>query len=112
MGIFANIARNGGKSEPAVVTTEAPVEMRHTDETAGGGNRRVRSRTGRTDVFAVRVRVRLKTCSRIAELSQHEADGGEFQEGKTAAVEIFPVLGETAAAVQPSDRTLDDPTLG
>jgi hypothetical protein len=23
--------------------------------------------------------------------------GGEFQEGETAAVEIFPVLGETAA---------------
>jgi hypothetical protein len=58
------------------------------------------------------LRVRLKTSSRIAELSQHEADGGEFQEGKTAAVEIFPVLGETAAAVEPSDRTLDDPTLG
>jgi hypothetical protein len=36
------------------------------------------------------LRVRLKTSSRIAELSQHEADGGEFQEGKTAAVEIFP----------------------
>ena len=48
------------------------------------------------------LRVRLKTSSRIAELSQHEADGGEFQEGKTAAVEIFPVLGETAAAVEPS----------
>jgi hypothetical protein len=61
---------------------------------------------------ALRFRVRLKTSSRIAELSQHEADGGEFQEGKTAAVEIFPVLGETAAAVEPSDRTLDDPTLG
>ena len=58
------------------------------------------------------LRVRLKTSSRIAELSQHEADGGEFQEGKTAAVEIFPVLGETAAAVEPSNRTLDDPTLG
>jgi len=58
------------------------------------------------------LRVRLKTSSRIAELSQHEADGGEFQEGKTAAIEIFPVLGETAAAVEPSDRSLDDPTLG
>ena len=33
------------------------------------------------------LRVRLKTSSRIAELSQHEADGGEFQEGKTAAVD-------------------------
>ena len=58
------------------------------------------------------VRVRLKTLGRITKLSQHEADGGEFQEGKTAAVEIFPVLGETAAAIEPSNRALDDPTLG
>jgi hypothetical protein len=58
------------------------------------------------------LRVRLKTSSRIAELSQHEADGGEFQEGESAAVEIFPVLGETAAAIEPSNGALDDPTLG
>ena len=48
----------------------------------------------------------------FAPICFYEADGGEFQEGETAAVEIFPVLGETAAAVEPSDRTLDDPTLG
>jgi hypothetical protein len=29
-----------------------------------------------------RLRVRLKTFSRITKLSQHEADGREFQEGK------------------------------
>jgi hypothetical protein len=68
--------------------------------------------TSEPSTFGIDLRVRLKTSSRIAELSQHEADGGEFQEGKTAAIEIFPVLGETAAAVEPSDRTLDDPTLG
>ena len=54
----------------------------------------------------------LKTSSRIAELSQHEADGGELQEGEAAAVEIFPVLGETAAAIEPSNRAFYDPTLG
>ena len=43
------------------------------------------------------LRVRLKTSSRMADLSQHEADGGELQEGEPAAVEIFPVLGETTA---------------
>jgi hypothetical protein len=58
------------------------------------------------------LRVRLKTSSRIAELSQHEADGGELQEGEAAAVEIFPVLGETAAAIEPSNRAFYDPTLG
>jgi len=61
---------------------------------------------------AASVRVRLKTSSRIAKLSQHEADRGELQESETAAVEIFPVLGETAAAIEPSNRALDDPTLG
>src|SRR6266478_5821923 len=59
-----------------------------------------------------RLRVRLKTSSRITELSQHEADGREFQERKRAAVEIFPVLGEAAATVEPCDRAFDDPALG
>ena len=61
MGIFAYIVRSGGKSEPApVVTADAPVELRHPDATTGGRNRRVRSRTGRTDVYAVRVRENFK----------------------------------------------------
>ena len=28
------------------------------------------------------------------------------------AVEVFPILGETAATVEPGDRAFDDPTLG
>ena len=58
------------------------------------------------------LRVRLKTFSRITELSQHDADGGEFQEREGAAIEIFPVLGEAAATVEPRNRAFDDPTLG
>jgi hypothetical protein len=58
------------------------------------------------------VRVRPKTSSWITEFSQHEADGCEFQECEGAAVEIFPVLGEATAAVEPGDRAFDDPTLG
>ena len=58
------------------------------------------------------LRVRPKTSSWITELSQHEADGCEFQEGERAAVEIFPILGEAAAAVEPGDRAFDDPALG
>jgi hypothetical protein len=58
------------------------------------------------------LRVRLKTSSRIAELSQHEADGREFQEREGVAVEIFPISGETTATVEPGDRAFDDPTLG
>ena len=58
------------------------------------------------------LRVRLKTSARITKLSQHEADGGEFQEREGIAVEIFPVFGEAAATVEPGNRALDDPTLG
>ena len=58
------------------------------------------------------LRVRLKTSARITKLSQHEADGGEFQECKGAAIEIFPVLGEAAATIEPRNRAFDDPTLG
>ena len=58
------------------------------------------------------LRVRLKTSARITKLSQHEADGGEFQEREGIAVEIFPVLGEAAATIEPGNRAFDDPTLG
>src|SRR5208282_3278936 len=58
------------------------------------------------------LRVRLETSARITKLSQHEADGREFQERKGVAVEIFPVLGEASATVEPRNRAFDDPTLG
>ena len=58
------------------------------------------------------LRVRFKTSSRITELSQHEADGGKFQEREGVAVEIFPILGETATTIEPCNGSLDDPTLG
>jgi hypothetical protein len=44
---------------------------------------------GKTHLIGT-LRVRLKTLSRIAELSQHEVDGGEFQEGEAAAVSPLP----------------------
>jgi len=58
------------------------------------------------------LRVRLKTSARITKRSQHEADGGEFQEHEGIAVEIFPVVGEAAATIEPGNRAFDDPTLG
>lgn len=30
----------------------------------------------------------------------------------SAAIEVFPILGEPAAAIEPGDRVLDDPALG
>ena len=61
--------------------------------------------------FRLFLRVRFETSARITKLSQHEADGSEFQEGERVAVEIFPVLGEAAAAVEPRNRAFNDPTL-
>ena len=58
----------------------------------------------------------LKSVSRLPQglrkLSQHETDGREFQERESVAVEIFPVLGQAAATVEPRNRAFDDPTLG
>ncbi len=48
----------------------------------------------------------------ITEFSEHEADGSEFEEGEGVAVEVLPVLGQSPAAVEPSDGTLDDPAFG
>ena len=58
------------------------------------------------------LKVRPKTSARVTKLSQHEANGGEFQEREGVAVEIFPILGEAAATIEPRNRTFDDPALG
>ena len=52
------------------------------------------------------------TLGGVAELSQHQADGSETQKGKRLAVEIFPILGQPAAAVEPGEGALDNPAFG
>ena len=49
--------------------------------------------------------------ARIAELSEHEADGSELEEGQRVAVEVLPVLGQSPAAVEPGNGSLGDPAL-
>src|SRR5271163_1293047 len=61
---------------------------------------------------AAPLRVRFKSSSRVTKLSQHQTDGGKFQERESIVVEIFPVLGEAAAPVEPRNRAFDNPTLG
>ncbi len=56
MNIFANIVRSGKNEADAIVTAEAPAELGHCDEAPAAGHRRMRRRTGRTEVYAVRVR--------------------------------------------------------
>src|ERR1700730_17570258 len=62
--------------------------------------------------FDLLLRVRFKSSSRVTKLSQHQPDGGKFQERESIAVEILPVLGEAAASVEPRNRAFDNPTLG
>ena len=56
-----------------------------------------------------RLRVCPETLDRIAEFSEHEADRGEAQECERLAVEVLPILGEPAAAIEPGNSALDDP---
>jgi hypothetical protein len=48
----------------------------------------------------------------LTELSEHQSDGGPTQESKTVSVQAFPVFGQAATPVEPSDGSLDDPALG
>jgi hypothetical protein len=57
------------------------------------------------------LRVCPKTLVRIAEFSEHEANGGKAQECECLAIEILPIFGEPATAIEPSDRPLDDPAF-
>ena len=71
---------------------------------------------GRPSVFvkgpSVSVRVRPETLCRITEFSEHESNGRELDEGERVAVEVLPVLGQSAAAVEPGDGAFDHPTPG
>ena len=58
------------------------------------------------------VRVRPGTLCRITEFSEHESNGRELDEGERVAVEVLPVLGQSAAAVEPGDGAFDHPTPG
>jgi hypothetical protein len=62
--------------------------------------------------MACRLRVRPKTSCGITELSEHQSDGGKAEESERIVVEVFPVLGQTAAATQPGDSAFDNPSFG
>lgn len=42
------------------------------------------------------------------ESAQHEADGGEEDEGDGAVREVLEIFGEAATAIEPGDGALDD----
>ena len=102
-------ARPRGRTRRKAVSCALAVR-RETDGTSNLWVSRPSSKKGVS--IRIFLRVRLKTSARVTKLSQHEADGGEFQEREGIAVEIFPVLGEAAATIEPGNRAFDDPTLG
>ena len=60
--------------------------------------------------LAAALRVRPETLCRITEFSEHESNGA-LDEGERVA-EVLPVLGQSAAAVEPGDGAFDHPTPG
>ena len=62
--------------------------------------------------YPYELRVRPETLCRITEFSEHESNGRELDEGERVAVEVLPVLGQSAAAVEPGDGAFDHPTPG
>jgi hypothetical protein len=48
----------------------------------------------------------------ITESPKHEANGSEFDESQRGLREIFKILGEPAASVEPGEGPLDDPAFG
>lgn len=48
----------------------------------------------------------------ITDSSEHEADGSESEKGQSFKIEVLPVLGQSSAAVEPCQGTLDHPSPG
>ena len=70
------------------------------------------SDTAKAEIDRPILRVRPETLCRITEFSEHESNGRELDEGERVAVEVLPVLGQSAAAVEPGDGAFDHPTPG
>ena len=63
-------------------------------------------------MFLLQLRVRPQSSSGIAEFSKHEADRGEANERHGIAGEILEILGQTTAAIEPSQGPFNDPPFG
>ena len=48
----------------------------------------------------------------VAELPEHETDGGELEECERFVIEALSVLGKPAASAKPGKCSLDDPAFG
>ena len=48
----------------------------------------------------------------ITELSEHEPDGGKFEESQSVSGQVFPIFGKAAASSKPSEGSFNDPSFG
>jgi hypothetical protein len=64
------------------------------------------------DKFGIVLRVCPESLGWIAQLSEHEPNGGEAQECERLAIEALPIFGQPSAAIEPGDGAFDDPAFG
>ncbi len=91
----------GKKSADAVVTAETPTALGRSDEAPDAGHRRIRHRTGRMEVYAVRVRESFKgeILGLLAEL-QLERQKASRNAQKVTEGEIIELMLEAYKAVR------------
>ena len=65
---------------------------------------------GRPDRESGPHRVRPRSSPTQTKLSEHEANRGEAEKSECVSVEVFEILGQPAAAIEPSESALDNPT--
>src|SRR5450631_3776421 len=58
----------------------------------------------------LKLSVRPRSSSTQTKLSEHEANRGEAEKSECVSVEVFEILGQPAAAIEPSESALDNPT--
>ena len=60
--------------------------------------------------YAEALRVCPRSSSTQTKLSEHEANRGEAEKSECVSIEVFEILGQPAAAIEPSESALDNPT--
>ena len=114
---FFGVCLGRGDAEVGMITVRlpqrlpvilSPAEVARLLEHAPG----LKARAALSLAYGAGLRVRPETLCRITEFSEHESNGRELDEGERVAVEVLPVLGQSAAAVEPGDGAFDHPTPG
>ena len=63
-----------------------------------------------TGVAGKRLRVGPKSSLTQTKLSEHETNRGEAEKSERVSGEVFEILGQATAAIEPSEGAFDNPT--